>query len=114
MRELREDGGSCLPDQRPQDGGRQKQSHDASHPHSRDHAGVGVKGPVQRLIHPRVEVHPQTRGTAASGEAVELENEGACGGGAVLEFAVFRFRWRGISWPMGLARWWEARDDRGT
>lgn len=45
---------SDLPDQGPQDGGRQKESHDASHPHSRDHAGVGVKGQIQRFIHPSV------------------------------------------------------------
>lgn len=46
---------SNSPDQGPQDSGRQEKSHDTSHPHTRDHAGIGVKGQIQRLIHPSVE-----------------------------------------------------------
>ena len=49
-----------LPDQRPQNANRQKQSHDAPNPHRRNHARVGIKREVQRLIHSRVE-HPWTR-----------------------------------------------------
>lgn len=49
-----------IPDQRPQNANRQKQSHDAPNPHRRNHARVGVKGEVQRLIHSRVE-YPWTR-----------------------------------------------------
>ena len=43
-----------IPDQSPKNGDSEKESHDASDPHSGNHAGVGVKREKQRLIHPSV------------------------------------------------------------
>lgn len=58
---------SNSPDQRPQDSSRQEKSHDTSHPHTRDHAGIGVKGQIQRLIHPSVE-GPSVQVDSSQGE----------------------------------------------
>ena len=46
------------PDQSPQDGQSQEESHDASDPHPWDNGGVGIEGEIQRLIHARVESLP--------------------------------------------------------
>jgi hypothetical protein len=48
------------PDEGPQDRDGKKQSHEASHLHSRDNSWIGIEGEIEWLIHPSVS-HPWTR-----------------------------------------------------
>ena len=72
-----------LPDQGPEDGDRQEESHDASDPHSGNDGRIGVESKIYWLIHPSVE-HPWTRATGWGKEGM--------GGLIVLEWAS-PFRW---------------------